>query len=94
MTDVGDQFKRSKRLSQEKRSNNRKLSALYLKRQNIRFKNKNNGAHLIVEGNEGLIAFWPGTGRWISREDNKVRHGVKYLVKYIKGNEYEDKTNH
>ena len=83
MSDVGDLYSALRKQSQDKRANNRMTSAHYLERENIVFTSHNNGAHLIVEGKECFIDFWPGTGKWKSRNgDNGF--GVANLVKYIR----------
>lgn len=40
----------------------------------IVFTSKNSGAHLIVEGNDGFIDYWPGTGRWKTRGNPGTWH--------------------
>lgn len=52
--------------------------------QKIPFTSHNNGAHLIVEGPEGYIDFWPGTGRWNNRK-GIAEFGLQTLLKYLKG---------
>lgn len=54
-----------------------------LKENGIVFTVKNNGAHVIVEGNNGFIDYWPSTGRWKSR-DGEQGFGAHNLVNYIK----------
>lgn len=66
------------------RSLNRRQSPVLLEENSIVFEVKNNGAHLIVESTEGKIDFWPGTGKWITR--NGLRgFGVMNLISHIKG---------
>lgn len=62
--------------------NLRKQSTQLLNDAKIPFEIKNNGAHLIVEGNECYIDFWPGTGKWITR-NGKRGFGVRNLINYI-----------
>lgn len=83
MSDIGDLYSALRKQSQDKRTNNRMTSAHYLERENIAFTSHNNGAHLIVEGKECFIDFWPGTGKWKSRNGDSG-FGVANLVKYIK----------
>jgi len=68
--------------SQEKRAMNRENSTDILVKHNIGFVSKNNGAHLIVEGNDCLIDYWPGTGRWKTRNGEKG-FGVRNLLKHL-----------
>ena len=67
---------------QEKRADNRESSASYLRERGIPFVEKNYGAHLIVEGKDCFIDFWPGTGKWNSR-CGKKGFGVRNLVAFI-----------
>lgn len=71
-----------KNARQTKRANNRESSAEYLQARGIPFVEKNNGAHLVVEGKDCFIDFWPGTGRWNSR-CGKSGFGVRNLVAFI-----------
>lgn len=72
-----------KQRTQDKRASNRNNSAAYLDYKEIIYQEKNNGAHLIVEGNVGYIDFWPGTGRWIDRSSGTKGFGVRNLVTFI-----------
>ena len=83
MGDTGDIYNAMKAEGQAKRSSNRDKSPLYLEERGIMFESKNNGAHLIVEGNDGYIDFWPGTGKWKVR-NGKSGFGVRNLVILIK----------
>ena len=82
MSDMCEMFNALKKVRQEKRADNREQSAEYLAQRGIPFVEKNGGAHLIVEGNECFIDFWPGTGKWIARNGNKG-FGVRNLVNFI-----------
>lgn len=82
MGDLGDDYRAMNADEQAKRASNREQSAQYLTKHDILFESKNNGAHLIVEGNDGYIDFWPGTGKWKTRK-GKSGFGVRNLVKYI-----------
>jgi hypothetical protein len=84
MSDMGDDFRAMKIHSQQKRAGNRDSSAQLLKEKDIHFTSNNGGAHLIVEGNDGFIDFWPGTGRWNDRKGTKG-FGVMNLIRHIKG---------
>ena len=68
--------------SQQRRASNRANSAALLRANGVPFESKNGGAHLIVEGRECPIDFWPGTGKWHSR-CGKKGFGVRNLVAFI-----------
>lgn len=82
MGDMGEMWKDLKKIQQKKRSNNRIGGAELLNEAGIKFETKNAGAHLIVQGNDELIDFWPGTGRWMVRR-GKTGFGVNNLIKLI-----------
>ena len=50
---------------------------------NIGFTVKNNGNHLIVEGDKGFIDVWPTTGKWIDRMTTTQGFGLRELVNFI-----------
>ena len=81
MSDLGDDFKAMRELSQEKRERNRAASTAILRRVGIPFESKNDGAHLIVLY---AIDFWPGTGLWIVRKTKKKGRGVRNLLAIIR----------
>ena len=82
MSGMGEVFNAMKEESKERRARHREQSPKLLEAANIPFESKNGGAHIIAEGNECYIDFWPGTGKWISRNGRKG-FGVRNLIKYI-----------
>ncbi len=80
--DSTEYWRAKKQARQEKRASNRENSAKYLRECGARFTEKNFGAHLVVEGREHAIDFWPGTGRWHCRSGKKG-FGVRNLIKYL-----------
>ena len=82
MGDMGEIFNDMKEESKDRRSSHREQSPLMLEDAGIQFESKNKGAHLIVEGSECFIDFWPGTGKWIAR-NGKKGFGVRNLIKYV-----------
>lgn len=84
MNDTSEFWRDEKAARQQKRASNREQSADYLAQRGIPFAIKNGGAHLIVEGRDCFIDFWPGTGRWIIRKGVKG-FGVRNLVTHIVG---------
>ena len=53
-----------------------------LKDKGINFESKNGGAHLIVDGYECVIDFWPSTGKFIVRTGPKGRGVFNMIEKY------------
>jgi hypothetical protein len=82
MGETGDDYKAMNEHGKEKRSNNRDKSAEYLNEHSIPFETKNFGVHLIVEGRDCYIDFWPGTGKWKTRK-GESGFGVRNLADYI-----------
>ena len=67
----------------EKRKSNTISSTEILKKFEIKFESKNDGAHIIVEN----FDFWPSTGLFINRKTKKRGRGIFNLLKQIrKGN--------
>ena len=85
MGDMAEDFKFLKEVSKKKRESNRNSSLAFLERADIPFEIKNGGSHLIVEGCNGFIDFWPGAGKWIARTGIKG-FGVKNLIETIRKN--------
>lgn len=83
--ELGELFKAKHEASIIKRASNRESSAELLIANGIQYSSHNGSAHLIVEGPTCPIDFWPGTGKWISRDKTKG-FGVFALIKYIKEN--------
>lgn len=68
-------------VSKQKRRDNRESSAELLKRFGVSFELKNKGAHLIVADRWD---FWPGTGLFIDRKNQKRGRGVFRLLKVMR----------
>lgn len=58
---MGDVFNAMRGYGQEKRARNRESSPALLRGAGVHFIERNDGAHLIVDGPKGSIDFWPGT---------------------------------
>ncbi|MBM7064310.1 hypothetical protein [Neisseria elongata] len=67
---------------QEKRNHNKEQSTNLLKQAEISFESKNSGNHLIILSTP-KIDFYPSTGLWKVRGENRSRRGVKNLLKYL-----------
>lgn len=84
MSDDYELYQALKRDGQARRAKNRSQSPKLLEAAQIPFRTHNGGAHLIVEGPECPIDFWPGNGRWKSRKGAEG-FGVNNLIRHIKG---------
>lgn len=49
----------------------------------VMFEVKNEGQHLVVEGNNNFIDYWPSTGKWVDRNQQASGFGVRSLIKYV-----------
>lgn len=54
-----------------------------LKLNDIPFIEYNKGIHLMVEGPDNYIDFWPTTGKWRVRGGSKTFFGLYKLKEYI-----------
>ncbi len=75
MSDIKDKPSKSKR--------NRISSIRLLESRGIEYMTNNDGVHLIVTGNFGFIDFWPGTGKWKTRDNSMSVFGVFGLLEMI-----------
>lgn len=82
MGEMIEVFKDLTRDRQSRAAQMRRLIPEELKRRGIVFTTHNEGAHLIVETNHGLVDYWPGTGKWKAR-DGVRGHGLDGLVAYM-----------
>ena len=55
----------------------------HLNDHSIGFDVKNQGLHLIVEGQNSLVDVWPTTGKWICRSTRQQGFGLRELLLYI-----------
>ena len=70
--------------SKKKRASNREQARMTLLKSGIRYDYKNNGAHLVVYGPNGIIDFWPGTGKYISRDKHHKGRGIRHVLALCK----------
>lgn len=82
-TEIFEQLEENRKESMQRRASNRTNSALVLQKRGISFESKNNGAHLVVGNKPNLFDFWPGTGKWICRSNQKQGRGVFTLLDEI-----------
>lgn len=56
-----------------------------LKKNDIQFELKEDGAHIVIHHDEQKIDFWQATGTWCPRGcPRKTQTGIDTLIKYIK----------
>lgn len=84
MDEINLHYRGLREASQEKRASNREFAVVHLKENQIPFTVHNEGAHLIVEGPDCYIDFWPGTGKLKTRK-GEAGFGIRNLVKFITG---------
>ena len=88
MSDMGEDFRLMREASQEKRASNRSNGERLLIESGISFESRNDGAHLIVTCENGIIDFWPGTGKFITRKwrggYNLTGRGVRKVIELAK----------
>ena len=80
--DVGESFRDMRDHGKKKRKQNRENSAIILTEAGVEHTIHNDGAHLIVQGKNYLIDFWPGTGKYIGRGGQCEGRGVRGLMKH------------
>jgi len=91
MGDMGDYWRDvkpdMKERSQRKRAANRKSGAAILHAAGVPFEAKSGGAHLIVQAGDHVVDYWPGTGKWATRDHqfSIVGRGIAGLMQHIKG---------
>ena len=83
MNDDTEMWREWKKMKQEQRATRRNNAPDLLKSNGIQFTEHNYGAHLIVEGPNGLIDFWPGTTKWWDRAEKEYRHSISALIKHV-----------
>ena len=77
MSETSELYEAMRAESQWRRHNNLQSSTEILKSKQIPFETKNNGVHLIVADR---YDFWPSTGLYIDRENQKRGRGVFNLI--------------
>ena len=83
MGDMREAFDALKEYSRDKRLSNKLKSTMILRSKGVEFHSKNNGSHLIVDSGDGLIDFWPSTGKYQIRKTKRFGRGVKNLLKEL-----------
>jgi len=81
INEINEMWREHKRDRQDKKENNRASSTKMLLKKGIAFSQVNGGMHLIVNGKDGVIDFWPSTGKFIPRYKARSGRGIKNLLK-------------
>lgn len=80
MGDVGEDFRALKESRTEKKVKNLERSTELLNENNIIYSSKNGGTHLIITHHLKIADFWPSTGKYKIRGQNKYKRGVFNLL--------------
>lgn len=83
MSDVGEDYRAWDMRKKEVKAKNRAESIERLNTSMIQFYSKNNGEHLILNGVEGVIDFWPSTGRWVDRKTKRNGYDARGLFSFM-----------
>ena len=83
MSELGDDFKEWNKIKKAKKQENQKSSTQILISEGIEFESRNYGNHLIVQGFDCVIDFWPSTGKFMAR-GGRAGRGVRNLLKACK----------
>lgn len=81
MSEIGEAFSALKEAGAAKRRENQENSTRILDEKGVEFESKNRGVHLVVTGKDGLIDFWPSTGKFLCRNKSCQGRGVLNLIK-------------
>ena len=87
MGDTGDDYKAMRDFSKERKAERVPTAIRKLQEAGINFDRRNGDQHLIVEGFDCFIDFWPSTDRWNARIGGVKGFGLSKLIAYIKGTE-------
>lgn len=82
--ETSEAFKALGQFGQYKRARNRASSPEILEDAGIAYESRNDGAHLVVRSSRGYVVdFWPGTGLWIVRGEQRRGRGVHGLLAFF-----------
>ena len=83
VSDLGDDSRAWNYAKKAKKLANKISYIKILIKNGVDFEVRNNGVHLIVTGKEGLIDYWPSTGKFIVRGGETGR-GIRNLLTLCK----------
>ena len=88
--EVVSMWKKHHEDQKKKRARNRKQSVAMLKQEGIEYESKNHGAHLTIQATPTLIIdFWPGTGKFRSRDNKHHGRGVRTLMLLLEHGKFD-----
>lgn len=83
INEVSEMWRDYREARQEKKRENLKFSTDLLDRHSIKYVSHNHGIHLVIEGRNGPIDFWPSTGLYIERKTKRKLRGIVRLLREI-----------
>ena len=83
LEDTVAMYRANRERSKLRRASNRDRSAKLLADHGVEFESKNDGAHLIVKHAGAVFDFWPGTGKFVLRGEQRYRCGVFNLLRAL-----------
>lgn len=83
-SELGETFEAWRKHRREVKQNNKNYSTQLLKDSGIEFAEHNEGLHLMIRLNSDIVDFWPSTGKWHMRRNNKWGRGVFKLLSELK----------
>jgi hypothetical protein len=83
MGDMGEMFNEWREDKKKKKASNLEFSTNELIKRGVSFESKNGGVHLVIESLDGLIDFWPSTGKFKVRASNEYKRGLRNLLKHL-----------
>mgnify|MGYP003666597279 CR=1 FL=1 len=94
MSEIGEIFaatkEQRKHESKCRKRNNMNASRIMLGKNNINYESKNGGVHIIASYQGKVADFWPSTGKFNIRGDNRYFRGVRLLIKILRGDYTEE----
>lgn len=86
MGDMGELYRANQSRMKDVKARRRHEADVLLTGARIRYTKHNMGQHLIIEGPEDFVDFWPGTAKWRKRGGAQpTNFGVDSLMKYLRG---------
>lgn len=82
MNEIATLFTEMRRKTRDARTATRDFAANELRKHGIEFKSMHLGSLLIIEHNQKVVDYWPGTGRWSNRAGGKG-FGIRNLISHL-----------